>query len=224
MVGPMSTGTARGAGIATLDMVAAGIADQINNALAIVLLDVAYLDHAIDELAEAAGRSRAPVDGVVGDVVAAVARMRDVVRDLDALTGDDHADAGETVRTVMRLVRAEPHQRTELVDGGCAAAPTAVARRQLATIAALALGEVQRALAGARATLTVSVEHADDGEIAIGLRATVAEGDHALDRERGAWRAIGALLGDCGGRIALEPGDGGFAVEMRVPAGRDQLR
>jgi hypothetical protein len=209
---------ARDAGLSTLDLVVAGIADRVNNTLAIVLLNVEYLDDMIDELAEAAGRPRANADAVVTEVIAAIMRIRDIVRDLHALTGEDAGDAGEIVATLLRLIRADLNQHTEVVERVQRPALTRMPRRQLAAVAALTLGEVQRALVGTRGTLTAQVRV--DSDVAISLVSSITDGEHRLDGERGSWRAVQALCADGAGHLLIDPGDAGFTVELRLPAPR----
>jgi len=202
--------------VPSLDLVVAGLADRINNTLAIVLLNVEYLDDLIDELAEAAARPRTQIDGVIGDVMSAVERIREIVRDVEHLSGDGHGDAAETFAAVLRLARPALAQ-TELVEDVRGPAPTSVPRGRLATISAIAIGEARRALDGCRGTLTASIDRGDH-EIAIAVRAAVADGAHRLDGEHASWEHVRALLADHQGRLAVERSDASFAIEIRLPA------
>ena len=66
-------------GLDALEQALIGAADQINNALAMVLLNVQYVDDLVDALAE--NGEGADASRVIGDIVAGVLRIRDVVRE-----------------------------------------------------------------------------------------------------------------------------------------------
>jgi hypothetical protein len=213
----VGSGDVRDASLGTLDLLVSGLADVINNTLAIALLNVEYLDDVIDDLAEAAHRPRTAADAVIGDVIAAIMRIRDVVRQLNALTGDEDGDAADTVASVLRLLRTEMSQHVELVDHLQGPAPTRVPRRQLATATALAFGEIHRSLIGSHAHLSITIDRRD-GQVAIEMQATTDHGGHQLDGAGGSWGAIAALLTGCGGGLALDHRGDGFRVELTVPS------
>ena len=203
--------------LATLDVVIAGLADRINNTLAAVLLHVEMLDEIVVELAGAAGLPPDRAGTMIDEVVGAVARIRDVVKDLQVLTGDEHADAAETFGAILRLVRPDLGD-TELVDRVQGPARTRVPRRRLATAGALAVREVQRAVDGCRGTVTASLASAG-GEIAIDVRAALEPGRaHRLDARLRAWDDVRAMLAADGGRLRIEPAERGVAIELRLPA------
>jgi hypothetical protein len=212
----VSSGSQREDPLAILEILVRGLADRLNRALARVLLDVEYLGDLIDELAEAAARPRDRVDAVLDDVIGAVSRLRDVITDVEALAGDEPGDAAVAFAAALRLLQPTM-AHAELIDQLRGPAPSALSRRALASLALPTLGEVGRAVTGCRGTLVASCERGD-AEVVIALRATIAEGAHLLDVDAAAWGDIRARLEPHGGALALDRGEAGFAIELRLPA------
>jgi hypothetical protein len=208
----------RSLGCASLEVVLGGFATRINDTLAGVMLQVEQLDGVIGELTGASGKPAARADHAVDQVVGAVARLRDVVRDVEAVIGDQAADAAETFGAILRLVPPNA-EGIALVDDVRGPAPTSVPRRRLARASTLLVRELQEALAGGRGTVTASVA-SDGGEIAIGVRAEAAHGGAAprVDGERPAWNEVRETLAEHGGRLAIESDERGFAIELRLPS------
>ena len=190
-----------------------GLATRINDSLAGVMLQVEQLDGVIGELA--GGRA----DRAVDDVVGAVARLRDVVKDVEAVIGDRAADAAETFGAVLRFVPPTA-EGISLVDDLRGPAPTRMPRCRLATASTLVVREVHRALAGGPGTMTASLA-SNGGEIAIGVRVESADGRIAPrpDDDQHALDAVRATLAEHGGRLAIATDERGFAIELRLPAG-----
>jgi hypothetical protein len=209
----------RSASLGTLGLLLAGVADDINTALAVALLNVEYLDAVIDELAVAAQRPRTAADTAIADVIAAITRIRDVVRELDVLTGDGDGDAAETIANVLGVLRTGLGDHVEVIDGVRGPAPTRVSRRLLASVIALALGEIHRTLDGAPSVVNVDLARAD-GHVTIGLTAALGDGASTPGRSLGSWGAVERLLADAGGTLALDRTTDGFRVELRVPGQR----
>jgi hypothetical protein len=203
-------------GCATLEVVIGGAATQMNDTLAGVMLQVEHLDGMIGQLAGAPG---VQADVAVDQVVGAVARLRDVVRDVEAVIGEQAADAAETFGAVWRLIPPTA-EGISLVGDLRGPAPTRVPRCRLATAGTLVVREVHRALAGARGTVTASLT-SDGGEVAIGVRAEASHGGAAPRPDGGqpAWDEAHAALAAHGGRLAIATDDRGFAIELRLPAG-----
>jgi hypothetical protein len=204
-----------GPGCGPLEVVMGGLAARINDTLAGVMIHVERLDGVIGELASK-GTPAVRADRAVDEVVGAVARLRDVVRDVEAVIGEQEADAAETFAAILRLL--PPADGISLVERVRGPAPTRVPRCRLATASTLVMREVQRALATGRGTVTASLASAG-GEIAIGVRAEAAQGDAAprLDAP-GALDEVRATIAEHGGRLAIATDDRGLAIELRLPA------
>jgi hypothetical protein len=205
------------AGLSILDLVIAGVTDQINNTLAIVMLNVEYLDDMLDELNSVAAEPRVAADRVVSDVISGVLRIRDIVRDLGALIGEEDGDVGEITAILVRLTRNELSRSGPIDEDILRPAMVRAPRRVVAMLVAVALGEAARALTGASARVTVEVS-AEAGETVVAVAAAVSAGAHGFDRTRGPWRAAEVLLDELGGRLEATCKPGGFHVRLALPS------
>ena len=103
--------------------VAAGLAHEINNPLAVVTSNLSWIEEAFAELPPGAAlpaELRTSISEALGDGRRAAERMRDLVRDLRALNRIDETDLsavpiGALVRACARIVSAEIAGRARLV-------------------------------------------------------------------------------------------------------------
>ena len=205
------------AGLSILDLVVAGVTDQINNTLAIVMLNVEYLDDMLDELNSVAAEPRVAADWVVSDVISGVLRIRDIVRDLGALIGDEDGDVGEITAILVRLTRTELSRSGAIDEDILRPAVVRAPRRVVAMLVAVALSEAARALSGASARVTVAVT-ADGSETIVAVAAALSAGAHGFDRARAPWRAAEVLLDELGGRLEATCEPRGFHVRLALPS------
>jgi len=204
------------AGLSILDLVIAGVTDQINNTLAIVMLNVEYLDDLLDELNNVAPQPRLAADRVVTDVISGVLRIRDIVRDLGALIGDDDGDIGEITTILVSLTRNELSRSGPVIEDILRPAVVRAPRRVVAMVVAVVLGETARSLAGATASVTVSVT-TGAGETVLGVSAALSAGSHGINHDAPPWRAAKLLLGEFGGRLEFGRQAGRFEVRVALP-------
>ena len=197
------------AGLDTLEQALIGASDQINNALAVVLLNMQYVDDALDTIDDSS------ITGIIGDIMSGLGRIRDVVRDLGAVGGTvpvaPEVDVGHVLAALLRLTRG---------DGAIASMGDRVAvdarcqGPRFAVVAALALclGEIAPRLAdGSLPPLSVAVER---GGAMVAVR---FDAPSPTTSERLALAA--ALVADMGGELIFTRGGAGAAsIEIRLPS------
>jgi hypothetical protein len=200
-------------GLDALEQALVGAADQINNALAMVLLNVQYVDDLVDGLAE--NGEGADATRVIGDIVAGVLRIRDVVRDLGTVAGMSSApgevDIGGVATSLARLIGGEAARATmpdRTLDGRCRAP-----RHVVMAALALCMGE----LSSGRVDETAAVDGHVDGDhhhVVVRLRSASAS-------ERARFATAHQLLTDVGGDVTVHESERGVSVELRLPRGGD---
>ena len=197
-------------GLATLEQALVGAADQINNALAMVLLNVQFVDDLVDALTE--NGSGADAGKVIGDIVAGVLRIRDVVRDLGTVAGMSSApgevDVGGVATALVRLIGGEP-ARVALLDRGVPDSRCVAPRHVVVAAIALCLGELTDAALEDGATVDLRIE-GDAHHVVVRLRGRRA---HHHDR----FATARQLACDAGGDLITAEADGACDIEMRLP-------
>jgi hypothetical protein len=197
-------------GLATLEQALVGAADQINNALAMVLLNVQFVDDLVDALTE--NGSGADAGKVIGDIVSGVLRIRDVVRDLGTVAGMSSApgevDVGGVAVALVRLIGGEA-ARVALIDRSAADSRCVAPRHVVVAALALCLGE----LSDSGLEETAAIELQVDGD-----------GSHVVVRFRGRrtrhhdrFATARQLVRDAGGELIIAETDGTCDVELRLP-------
>jgi hypothetical protein len=197
-------------GLDTLEQALVGAADQINNALAMVLLNVQYVDDLVDVLAENGEATDATK--VIGDIMAGVLRIRDVVRDLGTLAGMSSApgevDIGGVATSLARLIGGEAARAAMLehapLDGRCRAP-----RHVVMAALALCMGELSSGRGDATEAVDVHVD-GDHHHVVVRLRSA-----SALERAR--FATAHQLLADVGGDVVVHESERGVSVELRLP-------
>jgi hypothetical protein len=208
-------------GLGTLEQALIGAADQINNALAMVLLNVQFVDDLIDGLGDhpaGAGLRRHESDGnrIVGDIVAGVLRIRDVVRDLGVVAGMSSAptevDVGGVASALVRLIGGEA-AREALVDQPSVDTRCHVPRHVVVAALALCMGELYRERADGNPSSVRVGADGDDGHVVVRL-----SGNASAAAERFALAT--QLIADAGGELRVRAMASTLHVELRLPRNR----
>jgi hypothetical protein len=198
-------------GLATLEQALVGAADQINNALAMVLLNVQYVDDLIDGFDE--NGNGADAGRVIGDIVSGVLRIRDVVRDLGTVGGmssvPGEVDVGGVATALVRLIGGD-HVQSALLQRGVPESSCLGPRHVVVAALALCLGELHAARLDDSSSIALDVD-GDPTHVVVRLR-----GQHgAKDR----FATARQLCADAGGELLLAEIDGEVAIELRLPRG-----
>ena len=197
-------------GLATLEQALVGAADQINNALAMVLLNVQFVDDLVDALTE--NGSGADAGKVIGDIVSGVLRIRDVVRDLGTVAGMSSApgevDVGGVATALVRLIGGEP-ARVALLDRGAFDSRCVAPRHVVVAALALCLGELSDTTSDEPAAIDIRVD-GDAHHVVVRIR-----GRRTRHHDR--FATARQLACDAGGDLVIAEADGTCDVELRLP-------
>ncbi len=152
----------------SVGMLAAGVAHEINNPLTYVLANLDLLAMQLSQFARGVGSaSRAELESLVNDAREGATRVRDVVRDLRALSrADDEpsgsADLRQVLESCFKLADSEIRYRARLVTDLEATPPARGSASRLAQVFLNLLINAAHA---------IPVGHADDHRIIVRLHA-----------------------------------------------------
>ncbi len=197
-------------GFDTLEQALVGAADQINNALAMVLLNVQYVDDLVDAYTDHG--NGADATKVIGDIVTGVLRIRDVVRDLGTLagmsSGPGEVDIGGVATSMARLIGGEP-ARTALLERNHPDSRCRAPRHVVMAALALCMGELTSGRIDETATIDVHVD-GDHHHVLVRLRSPSA-------RDQARFATARQLLSEVGGEVDVIETERGVQVELRLP-------
>jgi two-component system, NtrC family, sensor kinase len=112
--------------LATLGQVAAGIGHEINNPVAYILSNLAFIREQVGSLRQGAQVDLEEMEQAVLDAHEGASRISDIVRDMRSLARTDEDsgdwfDLNEAIRSALRIARVETTQRAhvtaELIEG-----------------------------------------------------------------------------------------------------------
>jgi two-component system NtrC family sensor kinase len=229
--------------LATMGSLAAGVAHEVNNPLASVMANLAFLKERLDALAAIAPEERAALHEALGESLEAAGRVRRVVRDLASLSPRAAkercaVDLHAVLDTCLEVVAGELHPRAELVRDLGAVPPVLGDRSRLAQIFLNVLLNAAHAIPeGSRRDhrVTIRTRHlAGEGMVQLdvedtGVGIAAADLDRVFDpyfttRPFGQGSGLGlsichGLVTALGGTIAVRSREGaGTTVSVTLPA------